>query len=106
MGDYTTREVDGVSVALTQGEIAELEARDAAFVLEQADTLLLSQIRALELLQTPRLVRESQKKKDCVVNKPGTIIHGLSPEGAMDAIDEALDALRAQLTNVVYYQTG
>jgi hypothetical protein len=65
---------------------------------------ILAQIAVLEALQTPRLVREAMKKKACVVNKPGTIIHGLSPDDAMDALDEALEALRAQLVGDVYYQ--
>ena len=63
-----------------------------------------AQILALEALQTPRLLREALKKKSCTVNKPGTIIHGLSPEDAIDAIDDALTALRAQLVGEVYYQ--
>jgi hypothetical protein len=69
-----------------------------------ADAAILAQIADLEALQTPRLVREAQKKKACTINKPGCVIDGMSPEDAMDAIDAAADALRAQLVNPVYYQ--
>jgi hypothetical protein len=65
---------------------------------------LLAQIADLESLQTPRLLREALKKKSCTVNKPGTIIHGLSPKDAVDTLDEAIDALRAQIVGGVHYQ--
>ena len=102
---YTHKIVDGAEVPLTAGEISELEARDAAWAEQAQNAAILAQIAGLEALQTPRLTREAMKKKACVVNKPGTIIHGLAPDDAVDAIDTALDALRAQLVGGVYYQT-
>lgn len=65
---------------------------------------ILTQIDELEALQTPRLLREAMKKKACVVNKPGTIVHGLSPSAAIDALDATLEDLRGQLSGTVYYQ--
>jgi len=70
----------------------------------RANAAILAQIAVLEAMQTPRLLREALKKKTCVVNKPGTIIHGLTPEAAVDAIDAQVETLRAQITGAVYYQ--
>lgn len=65
---------------------------------------ILAQIADLEALQTPRLLREAMLNKECLVNKPGCCIHGLSPSAAVDAIDAELDTLRGQLVTQVYYQ--
>ena len=92
---------DAVEVGMVRKENGSF-----AFPAPNPDAAILAQIAALEALQTPRLLREAMKKKACVVNKPGTIIHGLAPDDAVDAIDTALDALRAQLTVGAYYQVG
>ena len=96
--------VNGVLMDMTQDELAQAALDAAEYEARTPNAAILAQIAVLEALQTPRLLREAMKKKACVVNKPGTIIHGLSPDDAMDALDEALEALRAQLVGDVYYQ--
>lgn len=57
-----------------------------------------AQIRALEALQTPRLVREALRKSQTVIENAASVLHGLTPEEAIAFIDTQVEALRAQRT--------
>ena len=83
------------------GPVLDEDAQTAA-----ADAALMAQIAALEALLTPRLLLEAACEDDCIVNKPGCCINGLTPVAARAQINTELKSLRAQLTGTVYYQAG
>lgn len=73
-------------VDLTAEEIAEVQAREAAWMLEKARKDILAQIQDLEAQQTPRRIREAT----------------LTSEGKLwlDNAEAQISTLRTQLANL------
>ena len=89
---------------LLEKDVSEEEFK--ALAAPSAEHQLLTQIAELEAMMTPRLIREAMMDKACTVNKPGCCIDGLTPAAALETIDANVAALRAQLSEAVYYQVG
>ena len=97
---YTTKIIDGVSVPLSAAEIAELDARDAAWAAGKpardkaaANAAILAEIAAIELLAL-RPMRELRRARE----------HGDVPAAdaafagrRLKVLDDAIAALRARL---------
>ena len=98
---YTTKTIDGVSVPLSAAEIAELDARDAAWAAGKpardkaaANAAILAEIAAIELLAL-RPMRELRRAQE----------HGGVPAAdvtfakkKIETLDDAIAALRARLS--------
>lgn len=59
-----------------------------------------ARIRALEALQTPRLVREALRNKQVQIEDAASALYGLTPGEAIAFIDTQVEALRAQRATI------